>query len=76
MISVASISVREYAFIVAGFDIFLRGLIVAKNYYHWKIDINNIDISLTCLYLGSDSALNDVDKDFEDATKRGHWGHF
>ena len=62
MISVAFISVREYAFIVAGFDIFLRAYLVAKIQYYWKIDINKIDISLTCLYLGSDSALNDGGK--------------
>ena len=48
MISVAFISVREYAFIVADFDILLRSLFVG------------FDISLTCLWLGSDSALNDL----------------
>ena len=51
MISVAFISVRECAFIVAGFEIFLRGFIVHETKHE-------IDISLTCLYLGSDSALN------------------
>ena len=56
MISVAFISVREYAFIVAGFDIFLRGFVVSDG----KKD--EIDISLTCLYLGSDNALDDKDK--------------
>jgi len=68
MISVAFISVREYAFIAAGFDIFLRGYLVAKDSHEWKIEIKKIDISLTCLYLGSDSALNDV--------KKWRWGSF
>ena len=35
---------------------------VAKNSWDWGIDMKNIDISLTCLYLGSDSALNDQEK--------------
>ena len=62
MISVAFISVKEYAFIVAGFDIFLRGYWVANNSSGWGMEMNNIDISLTCLYLGSDNALDDTIK--------------
>jgi hypothetical protein len=64
MIAVAFISVREYAFIVAGFDILLRGCMVAVDTYEWEIDKDKIDISLTCLYLGSDNALNDKEKWF------------
>ena len=55
MISVAFISVRKYAFIVAGSDIFLRGYIVSDG------NRDKIDITLTYLYLGSNSAMNDED---------------
>ena len=53
MISVAFISVGEYAFIVAVFDILFREVIVSGR------EQKNKDISLTCLFLGSHSALND-----------------
>ena len=44
------------------FDIFLRGFIVSGG------QLGKINISLTCLYLGSDSALDDV--------KKWEWGSF
>ena len=47
MSAVAFISVREYACIAVGFDMLFRFLVAGG------------DISLTCLFLGSDSALND-----------------
>ena len=56
IIALVFISVREYAYIVIGFDILLRGYIVGGGKQA------KIKISLTCLYLGSDNALDKKDK--------------
>ena len=52
LVAIAFVSVQEYAFIAVGIDVFLRGYVVAKG------EKKDIDISMTCLYLGSDNALN------------------
>ena len=58
LIAIAFISVREYAFIAVGIDVFLRGYIVAYDFGMEEVKTEKIDISMTCLYLGSDNALN------------------
>ena len=58
LIAIAFISVREYAFIAVGIDVFLRGFIVAYDFGMDEVKKEKIDISMTCLYLGSDNALN------------------
>ena len=53
--AIAFLSVGAYAFIAVGIDVLLRG---CKTY---EASNNEINFSLTCLYLGSDNALNNED---------------
>ena len=52
--AIAFLSVGAYAFIAVGIDVLSRGFITL-------VSNNEINFSLTCLYLGSDNALNDED---------------
>ena len=59
LVAIAFVSVQEYAFIAVGIDVFLRVLVVTKSRIEDIVrKIKSIDISMTCLYLGSDNALN------------------
>ena len=59
LVAIAFVSVQEYAFIAVGIDVFLRVLKVTKSRIEDIVrKIKSIDISMTCLYLGSDNALN------------------
>ena len=51
VISVAFISVQWYALIAVGIDILIRGLLLQLG--------GNFDVSLVCVWLGSDNALED-----------------